>query len=221
MKKGFIKKEFKAILVSVLVISIIFNIYSVYKINDYKYKIEQQAFNYIDDIRQRNESNMEILSKSLKDNNIKNEELLKLYKNYDTIASDIIGLWQRYSSYESSTINVVIKKNINTNKAIENEIHGFIKEYILATLNNEMKNEKNKLVLEGDDRVCFDAMYNMSVKIYNYFNEFNQNTLYGASGEIREKKIIKNHYWIDMLEGIYAISEEYINIQWKIEMEVQ
>lgn len=221
MKKSFIKKEFKSILVSLLVISIVFNIYSVYKINDYKYKIEQQAFNYIDDIRQRNESNMEILSKSLKDNNIKNEELLKLYKNYGTIASDIIGLWQRYSSYESNTINVVVKKNINTNKAIENEIHGFIKEYILATLNNEMKNEKNKLVLEGDDKDCFDAMYSISVKIYNYFNEFNQNMLYGASGETREKKIIKNHYWIDMLEGIYAISEEYINIQWKIEMEVQ
>jgi len=215
LKTKFTKKDHTVAIVSVLIISIILNIYSLYKVSSYKYKLGQQSYNYIEEIRQRNESNMEILSKGLKDGNIKNEELLKLYKNYDIIAGDIIGLWQRYASYSQKGLSF-FNKTIDTNKAIENDIHGQIKEYIISTLNNEMRNEQSKLALIDEDKLCFEAMYNMSKKIYDYFNDFNDRVLQGSTGEEKEKKVIKKHYWIDILEGIYDISDEYVNIQWKI-----
>ncbi len=102
MKNKFNKKDHTVAIVSILIISIILNVYSAYKVSSYKYKLGQQAYNYIEEIRQRNEGNLEILSKSLKNGKIKNEELLKLYKNYDVIAGYIIVLCQIYSSYSQN-----------------------------------------------------------------------------------------------------------------------
>ena len=79
-----------------------------------------------------------------------------------------------------------------------------------------MKNEENKLTLTSIDLECFQAMENMSIRIYEYFNEFNEDKLQGYSGEAREKKVVKKHYWIDMLNGIYDISNDYVNVQWNI-----
>lgn len=203
----------------VMTISLISNVYCIYKINEYKYVFNQQSVGYIEEIRQRNESNVEILSKCIKDNSVKNSELLMLYKNYDVIGGEIISLWQRYSMYSENIISIGNRKNIDTNKAIENDIHGFVKEYLLSTLNNEMKNEKNKLELLGEDKKCFEAMYEMSKSIDEYFNKFNKETLNNAEGKEKEKIIIKNHYWIDILKGIYDISDDYVNVQWKIETE--
>ena len=64
-------------------------------------------------------------------------------------------------------------------------------------------------------------MEDLSVRIYEYFNEFNNEKLNGNSGENKEKKVINNHYWIDMLNGIYDISNDYIDIEWNIEVEDQ
>jgi len=186
------------------------------KLNDYEYKIGQQSYTNIEDIKQRNEKNMDILSKSIEVGTIKNEELLKLYKNYDAISTEIMELWQQYGQYTQNS-NFIFSKNINTNKVMENDIHGKIKEYMLSTLNREMKNEKSKLKLEGEDLQSFKYMYEISSRIYEYFNKFNGETLKAIKGEEKEKKVIKEHYWLDMLQGIYDISNDYANIQWKIE----
>lgn len=203
-------------LICILVFSVAFNIYGICKIESYKYRIGQQSYVKIEDIRQRNESNMEILNKSIDSNNIRNEEILKLYKNYDVMSSDIIELWQQYSEYRENSITL-FSKQIDANKVIQNDIHGKIKEYIFSTLNKEMKNEKSKLILEGEDLKCFEAMEDMSKKIYDYFNEFNLDKLKGCSGENKEKKIVRYNYWIDMLNGIYDISDDYADVQWNIE----
>lgn len=200
-----------------LIVSIIVNIYAIFKIDNYKYKIGQQSYIEIEDIKQRNESNMDILSKSIEDSSIKNGELLKLYKNYDAITSDIMELWQQYGSYTQNSLSTFSKK-IETNKRMENDIHGKIKEYMLSVLNRETKNEKSKLQLDNQDVQSFKDMYEISSRIYEYLNKFNEETLKGITGEDKEKKVIKEHYWIDMLEGIYDISDDYVNLQWKIEV---
>jgi hypothetical protein len=204
------------IIAIVLIVSIIMNIYSLIKLNDYKYKIGQQSYTNIEDIKQRNEKNMDILSKSIEVGTIKNEELLKLYKNYDAMSTQIMELWQQYGEYTQSS-KFIFSKNIKTNKVMENDIHGKIKEYMLSTLNREMKNERSKLKLEGEDLQFFKYMYEISSKIYECFNKFNERNLKGITGEEKEKKVIKEHYWIDMLEGIDDIGNNYANVQWKIE----
>lgn len=218
MVKRFKNIDYVMIIAVVLIVSIIINIYSIMKLNDYKYKVGQQSHTNIEDIKQRNEKNMDILLKSIEAGTIKNEELLKLYKNYDAISSDIIELWQQYGEYTQNS-KFIFSKNIKTNKVMENDIHGKIKEYMLSTLNREMKNEKSKLKLEGEDLQSFKYMYEISSRIYEYFNKFNEENLKGVAGEEKEKAVIKEHYWVDMLEGIYNISNDYVNVQWKIEMQ--
>lgn len=216
MWKKLKKSEIIIGLLCILACSVVVNIYSICKIESYKYRIGQQSYVKIEDIRQRNESNMELLKKSIDSKSIKNEEILKLYKNYDVMSSDIIDLWQQYGEYKENSITL-FSKNIDTGKVIQNDIHGNIKEYMLSTLNKEMTNEKNKLILENEDLKCFEAMEDLSKKIYNYFNEFNLEKLNGCQGEEKEKKIVRHNYWIDMLNGIYDISDDYTDIQWNIE----
>lgn len=203
-------------LVCILIFSIGLNIYNIFRLESYKYRIGQQSYAKIEDIRQRNESNMEILNKSTDSRNIRNEEILKLYKNYDVMSSDIIELWQQYSDYKDNSLTL-LSKRIDTNKVIQNDINGKIKDYMFSTLTKEMKNEKSKFLLENDDLKCFEAMKDMSERIYCYFNEFNSDKLKGCLGEDKEKKIIKQNYWIDMLNGIYNISDDYTDIKWNIE----
>lgn len=200
----------------VLIVSVIVNIYSIIKLNDYKYKVDKQSYLNIEDIKQRNEKNMDILSKSIETESIKNEDLLKLYKNYDAMSSEIMELWQQYGEYTQNS-KFIFSKNIKTNNIMENDIHGKIKEYMLSTLNREMKNEKSKLHLEGEDLQSFRYMYDISSRIYESFSKFNEDNLKGITGEEKEKKVIKEHYWVDMLQSIYDISNDYINVQWKIE----
>ena len=216
MWKKLKKSEIIIGLLCILACSVVVNIYSICKIESYKYRIGQQSYVKIEDIRQRNESNMELLKKSIDSKSIKNEEILKLYKNYDVMSSDIIDLWQQYGEYKENSITL-FSKNIDTGKVIQNDIHGNIKEYMLSTLNKEMTNEKSKLTLENEDLRCFEAMEDLSKKIYNYFNEFNLEKLNGCQGEEKEKKIVRHNYWIDMLNGIYDISDDYTDIQWNIE----
>lgn len=216
MSKGIKNIDYVMIITIVLIVSVIINIYAVVKLNNYKYKIGQQSYINIEDVKQRNERNMDILLKSIEEGSIKNEDLLKLYKNYDVVTGDIIELWQQYGVYTQSSISI-FSKSIKTNKIMENDIHGKIKEYTFSILNREMKNEKSKLQLESQDLQSFKSMYEISLRIYNYLNKFNEETLKGVTGEEKEKKVIKEHYWIDMLAGIYNISEDYVNLQWKIE----
>jgi hypothetical protein len=201
----------------VLIVSIIVNIYVIVKLNNYKYKIGQQSYINVEDVKQRNERNMDMLSKCIEEGSIKNEDLLKLYKNYDFITSDIIELWQQYGAYTQSSISI-FSKNIQTNKIMENDIHRKIKEYMLYILNREMRNEKSKLQLQSQDLESFKSMHEISSRIDDYLNKFNEETLKGVTGEDKEKKVIKENYWIDMLAGIYDISEDYVNLQWELEV---
>lgn|GEM_PF-1057384 len=220
MVKRFKNIDYVMIISVVLIVSVVVNIYSIMKLNDYKYKVDKQSYLNIEDIKQRNEKNMDILSKGIEAGTIKNEELLRLYKNYDVMSSEIMELWQQYREYTQNS-KFIFSKNIKTNKIVENDIHGKIKEYMLSTLNREMKNERSNFKLEGEDLQSFKYMYEISSRIYESFNKFNEENLKGITGEEKEKKVIKEHYWVDMLQSIYDISNDYINVQWKIEAQTE
>lgn len=208
--------DYTMLLSVLLIISVIINAYTIFKLDNYKYKIGQQSYVKIEDFKQRNESNMDILSKGIEERSIKNQDLLKLYKNYDAMSSDIIELWQQYGAYKQNAVPL-FSKNIKTNKVVENDIQAKMKDYMLSILNKEMENKKNGLQLEDENLKHFEYMYKISSRIYEYFNKFNEETLKGVRGEEKEKIIIKDYYWIDMLDGIYDISNDYADFQWKIE----
>ena len=159
---------------------------------------------------------MNILYKSLEKGSIKNEEILKLYKNYDVISNEVTELWQQYNTYNQD-ISSIFSKTIDMNKGAESDIHEKIKEYVSLTLIREMENEKSSVILEGDDLERFTSMYEMSEEFYNYFNDFNKNVLNNLECEDKEKKVVNKRYWIDILQEIYSISNDYIDIQWSTE----
>ncbi|NFG60833.1 MULTISPECIES: hypothetical protein [unclassified Clostridium] len=212
MSKKFKVRDYAIIITVLFAISLIINIFSYVNIRDYKYRIGRESQLNIEDIRQRNESNMDILNMSIDQGCIKNEELLKLYKNYEIIANDTIELWEQYGEYKANSFSIFSKK-IETKKIIQNDVHGRIKEYMFIVLNEAMKNRESGLILNENYLDDFVVMNELAEKIYHYFEEFNSTKLSNFTGVDREKKSIRNNYWIDMLQGIYDISDEYSNIQ--------
>ncbi|NFN14746.1 hypothetical protein FDB56_07485 [Clostridium botulinum] len=215
MNKKFKTKDYAIIITALFILSLIINIFSYVNIRNYKYRIGKESQISIEDVRQRNESNMDIINMSIDQSCIKNEELLKLYKNYEIITNDIIKLWQQYCEYKANNFSMFSKK-IETKKTIENDVHSRIKEYMFIVLNVAMKNRESGLILSENYLNDFVVMQELSRKIYTYFEEFNSEKLSNFTGIDREKKIIMNNYWIDMLQGIYNISDEYSNIQWSV-----
>lgn len=201
------------ILSIVLILSIILNIFSYINIKNYQYRIGKESEINIENIRQRNESNMDILNMSIDQGSIKNEDLLNLYKNYEIITNGMIKLWEQYGEYKNDNFAVFSKK-IETEKIIQNDVNSRIKDYMFIVLNNAMKSKESGLILDSNYIKDFTIIKELSKKIYNYFEEFNSTQLLNVTGAEKEKKIIKNNYWIDMLQGVYGINKEYTNIEW-------
>lgn len=216
MNKKIKTKDYTPILIIFFFISIIINIYSYLNINKYKYQLGKESQINIEDIRQRNESNMNIINVSIGQGCIKNEDLLKLYKNYDIITSEIIELWGQYASYKDNTFSMFSKK-IDTKKVLENDVYVRIKDYLSIILNQTMKSKDLGLTLSPEYIENFKTMSELTEKVNDYFDEFNSEKLSNVTGEQREKEIIKNHYWIDMLEGIYNINNDYTNIEFNVD----
>ncbi|WP_315081459.1 hypothetical protein [uncultured Clostridium sp.] len=215
MSKKFKVKDYAIIITVLFTISLIINIFSYVNIRNYKYRIGKESKINIEGVRQRNESNMDILNMSIDQRCIKNEELLKLYKNYEIIANDTIKLWEQYGEYKANNFSR-FSKEIETKKIIQNDVHGRIKEYMFIVLNEAMKNRESGLMLNENYLNDFVVMQELSEKIYSYFEDFNSTKLLNFTGVDREKKIIRNNYWIDMLQGIYDISAQYSSIQWSV-----
>lgn len=208
-------KESILILSIALTISIILNILSMSKVYKYKYSIAEESYSHIEEIRHRNEGAMEILNNSIENGSIRNEEILKLYKYYYVIAYNMIELWQQYADYANNSL-LVFEKSLESKNIIENDIYEKIKEYMSSMLNKEMKNEQNKLILEGKDLECFEVMADMSSKLYDYFNLYSDNKFKKYS----DNKL-KKYYWIDMLDEINKISNYYVNMEWNIDVDNQ
>ncbi|MGN0143711.1 MAG: hypothetical protein ACI398_01925, partial [Clostridium sp.] len=152
----------------------------------------------------------------LDNGSIRNEEILKLYKYYDVIAYNMIGLWQQYADYVNDSLSVFVR-SLESKNIIENDIYEKIKEYMLSTLNKQMKNEQDKLTLEDKDLECFEDMAEMSIRLYDYLNSCSNNKYKKYSNNSKVKK----YYWIDMLDEINKISNDYVNVEWNIEIDNQ
>ncbi len=74
MNKKFKTKDYAIIITALFILSLIINIFSYVNIRNYKYRIGKESQISIEDVRQRNESNMDILNMSIDQSCIKNEE---------------------------------------------------------------------------------------------------------------------------------------------------
>lgn len=210
-------KKYVSLIVAILFISLVFNVIVSKKNSDYQYRIGVVSYNNIENIRNKNESNIELLNSVIEAGVIDNMDLLKLYQNYGSISDSFINLWDEYSFYEANNKSIIPSKRIKTNKALINDVDGNIEEYFKVILENEMKTNTEKYVITEDVLDKFYKMKELSMDICDYYNNFCKSKLDGATDDDKKDKIIKKVYWVDMLEGMNTVKEKYNDIDFSIQ----
>lgn len=196
------------IMIFVLIVSLIINVYTSMMNSRYKILIGKETYKSIEEIRNRNESSLGVLDQCLKAKSVSNEELLALYKNYNSISKEFTNLWLNYKEYGEEDIISIKKKSKNKNQ-IPTEVYTRVESLLFEQLNYEMKTNKEKVILEGEVLNNFTAMYNLTNEINNFYNEFNNTKMKNIDIDKREINYIKKSYWIDILEGMNAVIEPY------------
>lgn len=198
------------IIVGVLIVSLLLNIYTSFMNSKYKMQAGKESYRYIEEIKHRNESSLIILEQSINSKSILNEELLSLYKNYDSILDATVQLCNSYSTYDENSI-ITLSKKENRTQIRENEVFSRIESLIFEYLNLEMKNESSKLILDGKVLEDFVKIKEVAIDVQDSLVEFNKNYLDNLESEKRKSKIIKKQYWIDMYIKVNKATEKYID----------
>ncbi|MGL5148988.1 MAG: hypothetical protein ACRC7N_00240 [Clostridium sp.] len=209
MKLKKVKNNYVLIIVSILAISFIMNIYVSWENISYKYRVGESSYLDTEDIRTRNNSNADILEKTINLGTINNEELLQLYRNYTTISNSVIELSNDYNFYKSKRIIIFSKGNITGGQVSKNEIYSRIQDFILQQLNNNMENGNFVINIEGNLQKDFQVLLKLAESVEVFYDDFGKTTLESKVDKEREKMVVNNNYWIDILEGIDGISAEY------------
>lgn len=216
MKSYKISKNNSILLIlTVLIISLLINVYTSIMNSRYKILVGKETYKSVEEIRNRNEGALNILNQSIKAGSISNEELLALYKNYSSMSDEFTNLWSNYKNYGKEEI-ITISKKSKISKEIPNEVYSRIESLLFEYLNSEMKNQNDKIILEGETLNNFSAMNNMSNQLNEFFKEFNQEKFSNKTEEDKEIITIKKNYWIDILNGINSIMDPYINYEFTI-----
>lgn len=216
MKSYKISKNNSILLIlTVLIISLLINVYTSIMNSRYKILVGKETYKSVEEIRNRNEGALNILNQSIKAGSISNEELLALYKNYTSMSDEFTNLWSNYKNYGKEEI-ITISKKSKISKEIPNEVYSRIESLLFEYLNSEMKNQNDKIILEGETLNNFSAMNNMSNQLNEFFKEFNQEKFSNKTEEDKEIITIKKNYWIDILNGINSIMDPYINYEFTI-----
>lgn len=210
------KNNAMLLMVTVLFVSLILNVYSAVMNNKYKDIFGKEAYKRVEEIRHRNESVLTILDNSLKANSISHEELLVLYKSYNSISDALVDLISDYGVEKQSEFISSNSRQLS-NQSNNNDVYFRIENLVFEYLNMEMKNGNQKLVLDKEILGNFEVMNSLAKDINVFYSEFNNNYLKDLDSEKKEDKVIKNDYWIDMMEGINAIVQRYVNYGFIIE----
>lgn len=203
------KNRYLIIVSTLLVVSLIINIYQVVINHEYEHILRENNYSRIEQIRYRNESILSILEGCINANSINNEELLALYKNYGEITKAEVELLE--ADVKNSNNNVIKnnKKEVDVSNKID--LYWSIEELIYAYLQNDMNKNTYNIELKGKAYADFEVLLNMSKDLNNYFVEFYQKHCGNLEEEKRKDKIIKEEYWIDILAGMQEINNKYID----------
>lgn len=206
------------LIVFVLLVSLLINVFTSVMNSRYKFLIGKEIYKSVEEIRNRNESALTTLDQCIKAKSVSNDELIALYKNFNSISKEFTNLWSNYRDYGKEDIISINKKSKVANESkIANEssiaVYARVESLLFEHLNYEMKNRNEKIILEGEVLDNFIAMYDMTSELNGYYSEFNADKLKNISVDKKETTYIKKAYWIDILEGINSVIEPYSNYE--------
>ncbi|MEN8077354.1 hypothetical protein ABFP60_10345 [Clostridioides difficile] len=206
-----IKDNCLMVIVVILMISFTMNIYQSILNKKYSYELGKQNYNKIEEIRYRNESIFSILDSCVTAGSVNNVDLLTLYKNYSKITEAELGLWNNYLNQDNRVFsnNKNKVKNITVTTTTKSELYSEIEELIYSYIQNDMTEKVDVIELKGKVLTDFETLKDMSADLNNYFNDFYKENCNVSDSE-KEKRMISEDYWIDILQGIQEVNNKYI-----------
>ena len=215
-----IKDNCFIIIVVILMISFTANIYQAILNEKYSYELGKQNYSKIEEIRFRNEAILSILDSCVNAESVNNVDLLTLYKNYSKISEAELNLWNNYLADDNKTLRNFKNKNIVVNTKTKNELYSEIEELIYSYIQNDMTTKIDVIELKGKAAEDFKALRDMSSDLNNYFNDFYEKNCNVPESK-KEKKMIKENYWVDILQGIQDVNNKYVEYSFTYENTVK
>lgn len=210
-----IKNNYVLIIVSILALSFLMTIFLSWENTQYKNRIGKISIYETENIKGKNYSNLDILQKSVTLGEINNAELMKLINNCNSIEDSITNLNDDYYFYKQKSLSVFSKGTNNKEDSIKNNLYNRTSEFFYGILDGNMKEKKNSIKITNDLERDFKILVDLSNDIDKYYKEFEEKELQNAKDEAKEKKMIKEMYWIDILEGVEEITLNYRDTEFK------
>ena len=213
-----IKDNCFIIIVIILIISFAINIYQFIFNKKYCYELGKQNYSKIEEIRFRNESILSILNSCVTAESVNNVDLLTLYKNYSKISESELSLWNSYLTENNKILNNFKNKskNIVVNTKTKNELYSEIEELIYSYIQNDMTEKIDVIELKGKVADDFNTLKSMALDLNNYFNSFYEENCNVPENK-KEKIMISENYWVDMLQGIQEVNNKYVEYSFTYE----
>ena len=209
------KSSYMLIVTSVLLISLLLNVYQKIDGSIYKKEIGNEINKSVEEIRTRNESILLTLEGCLVSESITKEEVLTLYKNYSLISISELNLWEKYlNNIENSWFKKDDK--VNLAESNQNNIFANIEDLIYSLLLNSVSDNNDSIKLNEKLLVDIAVMKEISYELNEYFNVFMSEKLGNLEGEDKAKKMINKEYWIDILNYIESINNKYKDYMFKL-----
>lgn len=213
-----IKDNCFMIIVVILMISFTANIYQSILNKKYCYELGKQNYSKIEEIRFRNESILSILDSCVTAESVNNGDLLTLYKNYSKISEAELNLWNNYLDDDNKTLRGFKNKgkNIVVNTKTKNELYSEIEELIYSYIQNDMTEKIDVIELKGKAADDFKTLRSMALDLNNYFNSFYEENCNVPESK-KEDIMIKEDYWVDILQGIQEVNNKYVEYSFTYE----
>ena len=218
MKDKIAKKDKFLILVSVILfISFILNCYQVIINKRYKSIIELTCYKNIEEIRIKNENILSILDSCIKAENISNEELLTLYKNYLTISNKETELLEYYLEYKDNPTIKTTNNNATIESGDTSKFYWEIEELVYSYIQRDLSEKAESMKIVDEKLEDFNILKNISEELNNYYINFYNEKCTDLDETSRAEEIIKNAYWIEILQEIQNINQDYIDYEFTYE----
>lgn len=216
LKRLTLKRNTALAIMLVLMLSIIFNIYMVIRVRKFKYKIGLETYSTIEEMRFIHDNNVQILSTAIDAGSIDNVAILKLYKNYKDLSEGTSDLWNQYIYYEQERKFTVSKKSIDTTEVTVNDVNSKLEDFLNDVLEFEMHTQSEKIELTKDMLEKFKVIYELESEKSSYYYKFCEEKLNGAVQDKKKDIIVKEHYWMDILQGYNDINKKYVDCEFKL-----
>ena len=213
-----IKDNCFIISILILMISFTVNIYQAILNKKYCYELGKQNYSKIEEIRFRNESIFSILDSCVTAESVNNGDLLTLYKNYSKISEAELSLWNNYLADDNKILRKFKNKgkNIVVNTKTKNELYSEVEELIYSYIQNDMTEKIDVIELKGKAADDFKTLRSMAMDLNNYFNSFYEENCNVSNSE-KEKVMINEDYWVDILQGIQEVNNKYVEYNFTYE----